>query len=200
MGRRRKPSKGAAQVEPEEDTTSFVMEAGSAPPSISGEEADGFPVPCTLSAIGAAFSGGAMGLFFGFVPTLATYNKKGGFKARLGAAKGEAISSAKGFAVATSIYAMTSCVSQRLRNQNDAWNGAIGGAVSGLAFGWSGGLKGALMSGVIAGALSYLVWSNDAVAAQPPHQPSTEVARRAPSARLPATHILMLAWYPRATG
>ena len=60
------------QAEPEADEF-FSMQVESAPKELSEQlTQEQYPVPCTLSSIGAAFSGGALGYVFGFGKQLPT--------------------------------------------------------------------------------------------------------------------------------
>lgn len=189
MGRRQKASKSQTQAEPQqEDFFAMAVEGATGPPQSASKvpstaEDQSFPVPCTFSAFGAALSGGALGFVFGFGQQVLKHKGKG----RLKASSGEGISSAQSFAACTGIYSLVSCVTQRLRQTNDAWNGAAGGCASGLVLGWGGGLQSVLSSCLIAGVLSYFVSANEATAKQKSLHGITQAG--ANSTLLPVQHL-----------
>eukprot|EP00887_Chlorella_sp_A99_P007042 scaffold2.g7042.t1 len=61
------------------------------------------------------------------------------------------------FAIMGGIYAAVGCFMRRLRQKEDAWNGAASGCATGLVLGWSGGPAGALQSCALLGMFSYFV-------------------------------------------
>jgi hypothetical protein len=65
--------------------------------------------------------------------------------------------SAKTFAIMGGLYAAVNCFAKRLRQKEDAWNGAASGCVTGLALGWAQGPLSALQSCGMLGAFSYFV-------------------------------------------
>jgi import inner membrane translocase subunit TIM22 len=147
---------------------------------------DAFQTPCSISGLMAGVSGGSLGYAFGFcefflpffLPTLHTHTHtltfpfhhtfflpypvgywmsnrlKGGWRPSLDAGW----TSAKTFAVMGGLYAGVSCFMLRLRQKQDAWNGAASGCATGLALGWpTGGAIGALQSCAMFGAFSYFL-------------------------------------------
>jgi import inner membrane translocase subunit TIM22 len=116
-------------------------------------DAAGFLTPCTLAGATAGLSGAALGWVFGFGGYWARARTGGAWAASL--AGGAA--SAKQFGVMGGIYAAAACFAQRIRQKQDAWNGAISGCATGLALGWAGGPAAAAQSCATFGAFSYFL-------------------------------------------
>ncbi|RMZ55673.1 hypothetical protein APUTEX25_000256 [Auxenochlorella protothecoides] len=115
--------------------------AGLEPREVDGDSIGGFQTPCTLKGLSAGASGGALGFVFGFGTQQSTFAIMGG------------------------LYAAVGCFMQRLRQREDAWNGAASGCATGLALGWANGPLGALQSCAMLGAFSYFM---DGMAKVPP--------------------------------
>lgn len=114
---------------------------------------DGFKTPCSISGLMAGVSGGSLGYAFGFAGHWLNMRLKGS----LGAAHIAGWGSAKTFAIMGGLYAAVSCFMLRLRQRQDAWNGAVSGCATGLALGWAGGPLSALQSCAMLGGFSYFV-------------------------------------------
>ncbi|KAL4424237.1 hypothetical protein ABPG75_001538 [Micractinium tetrahymenae] len=119
-----------------------------------------FSTPCSLTGLGAGISGGALGWVFGFGGYWIRNLRGGQLKASLA----EGWGSAKTFGIMGGLYAAVSCFMQRLRQKNDAWNGAASGCATGLALGWKQGPINALQSCAMLGFFSYFV---DSMGVQP---------------------------------
>jgi import inner membrane translocase subunit TIM22 len=150
------PRRGAKKAAP---VLSLTMDAASgadvrdAAPTPSADDAAGFLTPCTLAGATAGLSGAALGWVFGFGGYWARARTGGAWAASL--AGGAA--SAKQFGVMGGIYAAAACFAQRIRQKQDAWNGAISGCATGLALGWAGGPAAAAQSCATFGAFSYFL-------------------------------------------
>ncbi|KAL6782263.1 TIM22C [Auxenochlorella protothecoides x Auxenochlorella symbiontica] len=135
--------------------------AGLEPREVDGDSIGGFQTPCTLKGLSAGASGGALGFVFGFGGYWFSQRLKGNLRGSLA----EGWGSAKTFAIMGGLYAAVGCFMQRLRQREDAWNGAASGCATGLALGWANGPLGALQSCAMLGAFSYFM---DGMAKVPP--------------------------------
>ncbi|PSC74053.1 mitochondrial import inner membrane translocase subunit TIM22-2-like [Micractinium conductrix] len=151
MGRRKGAKAGSEPAEAPVLALRMDGSTGDAP----REEAapGGYQTPCTLTGLGAGLSSGSLGWVFGFGGYWLKNMRKGQFKASLA----EGWGSAKTFAIMGGLYAAVSCFMVRLRQKNDAWNGAASGCATGLALGWKQGPMGALQSCAMLGFFSYFV-------------------------------------------
>ncbi|EFN53590.1 hypothetical protein CHLNCDRAFT_58549 [Chlorella variabilis] len=125
-----------------------------APREVAAEDSGGFQTPCTITGVMAGLSGGTLGYVFGFGGYWMRHMRGGGqWKPSLA----EGWGSAKTFGIMGGLYAAVSCFMQRLRQKNDAWNGAASGCATGLALGWKQGPLSALQSCAMLGAFSFFV-------------------------------------------
>eukprot|EP00850_Spirogloea_muscicola_P007393 SM000037S13528 [mRNA] locus=s37:459103:460670:- [translate_table: standard] len=104
---------------------------------------------CAVKGLGAALSGGVMGGIFGLGSGLL---KREGLR---GALK-EGGSSAKTFAIMSSVHTVVNCYMKKLRKKEDAINAGIAGCATGLALGYGGTPQGMLQSCLGFGAFSYI--------------------------------------------
>ncbi|KAG7668646.1 hypothetical protein Ndes2526B_g03730 [Nannochloris sp. 'desiccata'] len=114
---------------------------------------DAFQTPCSVNGLMAGISGGTLGYAFGFAGYWFSNRLKGTFRGSLGSGW----ASAKTFGIMGGLYAAVSCFMLRLRQKQDAWNGAASGCATGLALGWAGGPARALQSCATLGAFSYFL-------------------------------------------
>ena len=119
---------------------------------------DDYAIPCSINGAIAALSGGALGFVFGGGSRLA---RSAGAPAppggRLAASLADGRASAKSFALFGGVYAAVSCVAARLRDAEDAWNGAVAGCVTGVAVSGAPSPAAALQSCLLFGAFSYFI-------------------------------------------
>ena len=119
---------------------------------------DDYAIPCSINGAMAALSGGALGFVFGGGSRLA---RSAGAAAppggRLAASLADGRASAKSFALFGGVYAAVSCVAARLRDAEDAWNGAVAGCVTGVAVSGAPTPAAALQSCLLFGAFSYFI-------------------------------------------
>ncbi|CAL5220624.1 g2667 [Coccomyxa viridis] len=143
--------------------------------STSGlQPVDGGQMLCIINGAMAGLSGGALGYVFGFGGKLIRHRGSGRWKA----CRIEGWTSAKSFAMFGGVYAFASCITQRIRQKQDAINGGIAGCATGLALGWSGGPQAALQNMVMLGLFSYVVDSMQMQSAEASARQSSKVARR----------------------
>jgi len=130
-----------------------------ATPLVQASPADSLPlpdeyaVPCTINGVMAAASGGALGFVFGAGSRLVRHSGAG----RLRAAAVDGRASARSFALFGGVYTAAACIAGRLRDAEDAWNGALAGCATGAVMGVSGGPAAALQSCALFGAFSYFI-------------------------------------------
>lgn len=129
-----------------------VLGSDGAPPASAGEALPR-ELPCTLNGINAGLGGGALGYVFGFGSQLIKHRGKGRFKA----CTREGWSSAKTFAIMGGLYAGVNCFMKRLRQKDDAFNGAASGCATGLVLAWGGTPKAMLQSAVGFGFFSFVM-------------------------------------------
>lgn len=124
-------------------------------------------LPCSISGFFPALSGGAIGFVFGAggaafgrimnrkaaAAAKASGNHVGFFKHSWQ----EGAKSAKTFAIMSGVYSTASCIAKRLRQRDDAVNGAVAGCATGLVLGWGGGPASAAQSCAMIGIFSYIV-------------------------------------------
>lgn len=118
-----------------------------------------------------------LGFFFGAVPSVVRH------KLRNPAAWwADGLTSAKSWAVMTSLFTAVSCIAQRIREKDDVWNRGAAGCATGLVIGWHGpnAPLNALQTGVALGGLSCLVdmipGSSGGASGTPPAHAATLVA------------------------
>lgn len=133
-----------------------------------------YSIPCSITGLMAAASGGALGFVFGFgsrvvrgaSPLAASASASAASAAsaapssRIAAALADGRASAASFASFGGIYSAAACAVARVRDvDNDPLNGAIAGCVTGAALGWKGGggVAGAAQSCAMLGGFSYFI-------------------------------------------
>ncbi|PRW61599.1 mitochondrial import inner membrane translocase subunit TIM22-2-like [Chlorella sorokiniana] len=147
---------GEAQGKDGEQAAVLSLKMDSSTPEAPREvaESGAFQTPCSISGLGAGVSGGMLGFVWGFGGYWIR-SIKGGGQWKL--AVGEGWASAQTFAIMSGVYAAVGCFMQRLRQKNDAWNGAASGCATGLALGWKQGPMSALQSCAMLGIFSYFI-------------------------------------------
>ncbi|KAL3135053.1 hypothetical protein ABBQ32_007999 [Trebouxia sp. C0010 RCD-2024] len=141
----------------------------SAPSAASTSGLPAMELPCTLQGVMSGLSGGALGYVFGFGGQIIRHRGKG----RLRACNKEGLGSAKTFAIMGGLYTAANCVSKRIRQKDDAWNGFVSGCVTGGVLAWGGTPRAIAQSSLGFGAFSYVI---DRMGQQPANAAATSVS------------------------